>query len=130
MSSDKTIRMEAVAAVERYYAALNAHDEEGVRDAFHYPHIRIGSTGKVTTYATREDYRFAYFYDRTSRDGWHHSVRDRAEVVFATPDKAHVAIDFTRYREDGSVIGHYFSLYVITRHGGRWAIQAGSGNGS
>jgi len=101
-----------------------------VRDAFHYPHVRIGGTGKVTLYPTREDYRFAHFHDRTSRDGWHHSAWDRAEVVFATPDKAHIAIDFTRYRADGSAIGHYFSLYVVTRHDGKWAIQAGSGNGS
>lgn len=130
MTIDGSIRTEAVAAVDRYYAALNAHDEEGVRDAFHYPHVRIGATGKVTIYPTREDYRFAFFYDRTSKDGWHHSAWDAAEVVFATPDKAHIAIDFTRYRQDGSVIGRYFSLYVITRRDGKWAIQAGSGNGS
>ena len=130
MAIDETIRAEAVAAVDRYYAALNAHDEAGVRNSFHYPHVRIGTGGAVTIYPTRDDYRFAFFLDRTSKDGWHHSAWDKAEVVFATADKAHIAIDFTRYREDGSVIGHYFSLYVVTRRDGRWAIQAGSGNGS
>lgn len=130
MAIDAAIEAAAVAAVDRYYAALNAHDEEGVRDAFHYPHVRIGATGTVTIYPTRADYRFAFFYDRTIKDGWHHSARDKAEVVFATPDKAHIAIDFTRYRTDGSAIGRYFSLYVVTRREGRWAIQAGSGNGS
>ena len=44
--------------------------------------------------------------------------------------KVHVAVDFTRYREDGSAIGHYFSLYVVTRQDGHWGIQVGSGNGT
>jgi len=42
----------------------------------------------------------------------------------------HVAVDFTRYREDGSAIGRYFSLYVVTCQDGHWGIQVGSGNGT
>ena len=36
----------------------------------------------------------------------------------------------TRYREDGSVIGRYFSLYVVTCQDSHWGIQVGSGNGT
>jgi hypothetical protein len=31
-------------------------------------------------------------------------------------------VQFTRYRADNSAIGSYRSLYVVTRHEGKWAI--------
>ena len=33
---------------------------------------------------------------------------------------------FTRWREDGSAIGSYTSIYVVTCVEGRWSIQARS----
>jgi hypothetical protein len=129
--AQKDVEREALGAVDRYLAALNAHDADGIRDAFNFPHIRIGATGSFTRFEKPEDYDFGgYFLTRTSKDGWHHTVWDKTEVVFATADKAHVAVDFTRYREDGSVIGRYFSLYIVTCRDGHWGIQVGSGNGS
>jgi len=124
------VEQEARAAVERYIAAINAHDTAAIRDAFNFPHARIGATGKLSRFERPEDYDFSHFYGRTSRDGWHHTQLDRTEVVLTTESKAHVAVDFTRYRADGSVIGHYFSLYVVTCQNGHWGIQFGSGNGS
>lgn len=129
MSKERAAQ-EALATVERYLAALNARDTAGIRDAFNFPHIRIGADGSLTRFERPEDYDFSYFIRRTGPDGWHRTVWDRTEVVFATPSKAHVAVDFTRYREDGSVIGRYFSLYVVTCRNGHWGIQFGSGSGS
>lgn len=130
MPVDPDIEREAVATVDQYYAALNAGDEEGIRDAFHYPHIRIGAAGNLTTYATREDFQFSQLLKSALADGWHHSAWDKTEVVFTTVAKAHIQVNFTRYREDDSIIGHYFSLYVITFRDGRWGIHAGSGDGT
>ncbi|MCA6121476.1 hypothetical protein J6500_06090 [Bradyrhizobium sp. WSM 1704] len=39
---------------------------------------------------------------------------------------AHYAIRYARYREDGSVIGVYDSLYVLSLSGGAWKIQSHS----
>lgn len=121
---------EALAVVDRYLAALNARDTEAIRAAFNFPHLRIGRNGNLSRYETPADYDFSHFYGPTSRDGWHHTAWDKTEVVFATEGKAHVAVDFTRYREDGSVIGRYFSLYIVTCRDGHWGIQVGSGNGT
>ena len=121
---------EALAAVVRYIAAINAHDTAAIRDTFNFPHARIGAMGKLSRFEQPEDYDFSHFYGRTSRDSWHHTQLDKTEIVLATDGKAHVAVDFTRYRADGSVIGHYFSLYVVTCQNGHWGIQFGSGNGS
>ena len=35
----------------------------------------------------------------------------------------HFDVRFTRYRADGSVLGVYRSLWVVSRIGGRWAAQ-------
>ena len=121
---------DALAVVERYIAALNARDTGAIRNEFNFPHLRIGAKGNVVRYEKHEDYRFDNFLSGVSADGWHHTGIDKSELVFATERKAHVALHFTRYREDDSVIGRYFSLYVVTRQDGHWGIQIGSGNGT
>jgi hypothetical protein len=124
------VAQQALATVDRYLAALNARDTTAIRDAFNFPHMRIGATGTLSRFEKPADYDFSHFYDKTSKDGWHHTEWDKTEVVYETAGKAHVAVDFTRYREDGSVIGRYFSLYIVTCQDGHWGIQVGSGNGS
>lgn len=121
---------EALAVVDRYLAGLNARDTEAIRAAFNFPHLRIGVKGNLARFENPSDYDFSHFYRATSPDGWHHTRWDKTEVVFATEGKAHVAVNFTRCREDDSVIGHYFSLYIVTCQDGHWGIQVGSGNGT
>lgn len=128
--SDTDASTQALAAVDRYLAALNARDTDAIRAAFNFPHLRIGAQGNLVHYETPADYEFGHFFRATSRDGWHHTKWDKTTAVFATVGKVHVAVDFTRYREDGSVIGHYFSLYIVTCQAGHWGIQIGSGNGT
>lgn len=128
--SNAHVEQEALAVVDRYLAALNKRETAAIRDAFNFPHMRIGATGNLSRFETPEDYDFSHFFNKTGKDGWHHTVWDKTEVVYATEGKAHVAVDFTRYREDDSVIGRYFSLYIVTNQNGHWGIQAGSGNGS
>lgn len=129
MSADHATKA-SLAVVERYIAALNARDTAAIRDAFNFPHWRIGAKGNLARYETPADYGFENFFRAVEKDGWHHTGIDSSQAVFATEGKAHVALDFTRYRADGSVIGRYFSLYVVTCQDGHWGIQLGSGNGS
>lgn len=127
--SEARVREQALAVVDRYLVALNARDTPAIRETFNFPHLRVGASGALSRFERPQDYDFDHFFRRASRDGWHHSVWDRTEVVFATAGKAHVAVDFTRLRADGSTIGRYFSLYVVTCQDGHWGIQVGSGNG-
>ena len=124
------VEREALAVVDRYLAALNARDSEAIRDAFNFPHTRVGASGTLAYYERPEDYRFENFFAHTGPDGWDHTAWDQTAVVYATEAKAHVAVDFSRYRADGSRIGRYFSLYIVTSRDGHWGIQIGSGNGS
>ena len=58
--------------------------------------------------------------------GWEHTALDWAEVIQADEDKAHVALQFSRYRSDGSHIVTFESLYVLVRRDGQWRIQGRS----
>jgi len=130
MQIDETIAQAAFDVVERYFAALNAGDADGVTEAFNFPHFRIGATGNVTYYPDASANHLENFRNRTRADGWHRSVIDDMAAVFTLPAKAHVTVSFRRLRADGSLIGAYHSLYIITKIDGHWGLQGGSGNGS
>jgi hypothetical protein len=79
------------------------------------------SQGRLQTWEGPGTY-LADFRARTTAD-WHHSSLDKHDVIAAGPDKVHLDVVFTRYREDNSVIGVYRSLWVISCLNGRWAAQ-------
>ncbi len=126
---NEAVAQAAREVVERYFETLNRCDAQAVHACFNFPHIRIGARGNVSYYADISANPFGAFLARVDEDDWDHSVLDRLEVVFTAPHKAHVAIDFRRLRADGSEIGAYHSLYVVTSIDGHWGIQAGSGTG-
>jgi hypothetical protein len=57
---------------------------------------------------------------------WDHSAWARREVVHSGPDKVHIDTRFVRYRKDGSEIGGFDSLYVVTCENGHWGVKARS----
>ena len=115
-----------MAVLDDFMQALNASDEAGVNRSFNFPHVRFTGGGDVKIFAEPGDYGLSYFRERTEADGWQRSDWDRREVVHAGPDKVHFDTQFSRYRADGTVIGSYTSLYVVTRLDGKWGIQARS----
>jgi hypothetical protein len=110
--------------LDRFMAALNRRDETALNDTLHVPHVRLAS-GAVRTWETPGTYRFADFLGRAG-DGWHESRWDERSVIHAGVDKVHFAVVFSRWRADGSLMGRYQSIYVVTRVGGKWGIQARS----
>ena len=130
MEIDQEIEKTAFDVGRRYIAAINAGDEEGVRDAFNFPHFGIGLGGRVIHYPDASTNPLANFREKTLTDGWHHSEVDKLEALATFPGKAHIGVHFRRLREDGSEIGAYYSLYIITEVDGHWGIQGGSGTGT
>ena len=113
---------EARAAMDGFMAAFNARDAEAIRTRwFHFPHVRFHS-GTVTVMATAADYH-NLVWDKAA---WARSAWDYVEVIDAGPGKVHFRVQFTRYRADGSVVGEYRSLYIVTLKNARWAIQGRS----
>src|SRR5262249_59181248 len=59
----------------------------------------------------------------TAGSDWHHRAWDRRRIIHASNDKVHVDTMFTRYRADGTKIGSYESLYILTKENGRWGVK-------
>lgn len=127
MSDDHAAAVaEAHAALDGFMDAFNREDAEAIRTRwFHFPHVRFHS-GKVTIMATPADYHSLVWARRGQSSDWGRSAWDYREVIDAGPDKVHFRVQFTRYRPDGSAIGSYRSLYILTLQDGRWAITARS----
>ena len=117
---------EARAVMDGFMVAFNAQDAEALRTIwFHFPHVRLHS-GQVTVMATPADFRSAVWGRTGQAEGWARTAWDYVEPVDSGPDKVHFRVQFTRYRADGSAIGSYRSLYIVTKLDGRWGIQARS----
>jgi hypothetical protein len=106
----------AMAVLNRFLAALNAGNQAGLLATMHFPHYRLAGVTMRVWEQPDESY-LAGFYARAG-EGWHHTEWDFRRVIVAGPEKVHLDVQFTRYRADGSVIGSYRSLYIVTRRGG------------
>ena len=116
----------ARAAMHGFMAAFNRRDAEAIRSRwFHFPHVRLHS-GKVTLMSRPEDFANRVWEGKGQSAGWGYSAWDYIELVDIGPGKVHFRVQFTRYRDDASVIGSYRSLYVVTLQDDRWAIQCRS----
>lgn len=112
-------------ALDDFMTAFNARDTAGVNEAFNFPHVRLAS-GTVTVFEKRGDFTFDAFDARAETQGWHHTEWDYRNAIQAGPEKVHFDVQFTRYRADGSAIGSYKSLWIVTKLDGHWGVQARS----
>lgn len=129
MHEDPAIETEAerlaLEVVSAYMEAFNARDLAGTDAALHFPHVRLAS-GEVRVMERAGTLPPDFFERFAARSGWHHSQWDYRRVIQSSDDKVHVAVCFTRHRADGSVIGRYESIWIVTKKDGRWGIQARS----
>ena len=115
----------ARSVLDAFMTAFSARDVEGFEATFHFPHVRLAS-GTVTVLdsaGTRPDL-FERF--QQANPEWHHSEWISREVISNSPEKVHFNTVFARYREDGSEIARYGSIYIVERIDGRWGIRARS----
>jgi hypothetical protein len=110
----------AMDVMAMHLEALNAVNETALTGTLHFPHYRL-SDSTIKTWEGPNDY-WADFLARAG-DGWHHTVWDSLDVISAEPEKVHLNVRFTRYREDNSVLNQYGSIWVITKIKGVWAAQ-------
>ncbi|MGA0608572.1 hypothetical protein ACO2Q0_21495 [Phenylobacterium sp. VNQ135] len=117
---------EIAAAQERldaFMAAFNARDVKAFEATFNFPHVRFASN-KVTV--INPGFHTPAMFGEGALSEWHHSAWQRRQVIHAGPDKVHIDTRFARFRADGSLIGAFDSIYIVTRVDGRWGIQGRS----
>ena len=109
-----------------FLEAFNDRDEAAWADTLVFPHVRIAS-GNVLVYPDRGAFLEAMDLSRFAEDtGWDYSTWDDLQVVQVSPQKVHIAVNFTRYDEQGSEMASYQSFYVVERADGRWGVRARS----
>jgi hypothetical protein len=125
--SSEPAHADSIAAAQKvlddFMAAFNARDIGAWNKTFNFPSVRLASN-KLTIIDA--DYHKPEMFDRGALKNWHHSAWERREVIHAGEDKVHIDTRFARYRADGSVIGHFDSIYVVTNENGHWGIKARS----
>lgn len=114
----------AIKALDDYMAALNRGDESGVNAACNFPHVRLAG-GKVVVWPNRGDYKLQDFVARAG-DGWGHSKWDERSAIHVGDKKVHLKVKFSRWKKDGSLIGRFETIYIVTLENGHWGIQARS----
>jgi hypothetical protein len=114
--------------LDAFMAALNAYDAAAMDRCMHFPHPRIAE-GKLVVYEKAGTNPMDLFDRLRKSDNWSRSQWEKRELVQFSDSKAHVALSYTRFRADGSVIGVYESLYILTKVDGRWGIQMRSSFG-
>ncbi len=117
----------ALGITDSFMHTFNDGDAEGHARTLAYPHVRLAS-GAVRIWQSLEEAipAMEMAFAALRRIAWDHSVWNHRRIVHAQPDKVHLDVQFTRYRNDGSVIGVYPAIYVVVRRGGAWLIQARS----
>ena len=113
----------AMACLDAFIAAFNARDLPAWEKTFNFPSVRLASNKMVII---EPGYHKPGMFDQGPLSDWDHSAWDRREVIHAGADKVHIDTRFTRYRADGSVIGGFDSIYVVTCEDGHWGIKARS----
>lgn len=118
---------EAIAAaqgvLDAFMAAFNARDVEAFEATFNFPSVRLASN---TLTLIEKGFHKPDMFTTGALAEWDRSAWERRAVIHAGPEKVHIDTRFARYRKDGSLIGAFDSIYVITREDGHWGIKARS----
>jgi hypothetical protein len=111
-----------MAVLDEFMRSFNALDIDAHKMTYHFPHYRLAS-GRMNVLEKASDLNQQDLKNFLKGIGWHHSEWGNREIAMQSADKVHVDTSFTRYREDGSVIGTYSSLYILTRENDHWGIK-------
>ena len=119
---DAATKQQIMKVLDDYMNTFNAHDLKGWEATYQFPHYRLasGTMSVLETAGTRDS---TVAFTALAKAGWHHSKWDHRNIVQVSADKVHVDTRFSRYRADGSKIGEYESLYILTKENGRWGVK-------
>lgn len=112
----------ALSCIEAFTACFNARDLDGMDARLHFPHL-ILSAEKFILWQKPGQLPDGFFDDLAATTGWHHTTYHEKRAVLVSPNKVHMFVDYSRDREDGSIISRHENLWIITFDDGRWGIK-------
>jgi hypothetical protein len=113
----------AMKCLDDFMTAFNSRDTVAFEKTFNFPSVRLASN---TLTIIEPGFHKPEMLSRGALKEWHHSAWERRNVIHAGADKVHIDTRFTRYRADGSIIGSFDSIYVVTCESGHWGVKCRS----
>jgi len=114
----------AVKAAIGYMDAFNKADVRKTSTFINYPHARVGAQGRLVVGESASTMMPEEFFDTFRKNyGWNHSCWDSREVIQSIENKVHLKVMFSRYRADGSKIGTFPSIWIMTNQDNHWGIK-------
>ena len=120
-SADPAVEVAVMQVLKDWMDAFNRLDLVAWERTFQFPHCRLAS-GRMTVLDRPGQQTIADLRSALGPE-WDHSAWGRLRIIHSSPDKVHVDTLFIRYRKDGSTIGSFESLYVVTNEQGRWGVK-------
>ena len=115
---------EGVKAAIGYMNAFNERNPDGCNAHINFPHARVGAEANLVVNEKPEVMTPQNFFENFSRRfEWNHSCWDYRKVIQSKENKVHLQVQFSRYRADGSKIGTYPSLWIMTKQDNHWGIK-------
>jgi hypothetical protein len=114
----------AVKAAIGYMGAFNESDANKSDSFINFPHALVGANGvlvmreKAGTLSSPKS-----FTDFRQRYGWNHTCWDSRMVVQSNVNKVHLVVTYSRYRADGSKIGTFPSIWIMTQQDNHWGFK-------
>ncbi|WP_205119499.1 hypothetical protein [Paramagnetospirillum kuznetsovii] len=116
---------EGCAVLDRFIETFNARDPKAWAETLNFPHVRLAG-GEVQVWATPEDYAKSNDVAQFAKTGWRYTKWDWRHLAQSGDDKLHFVLQFTRYGDNDRKIASFESLYILTKQGGHWGVQARS----
>jgi len=123
-----TLEQIGLDSVDNFINSWNSRDSALWANSLNYPHVRPSPFGEVLVAKDAEEYASRVDFDQVVATGWDHSEWDYKHVLHTSPDKIHIAGQWSRYNKDGEVIHTNPVVYIVTRVDDHWGIQSRFGS--
>jgi hypothetical protein len=110
--------------LDDYMITFNSQDPMAWQTTYHFPHYRL-ACGKMSV-MERPGTADPATFTTLKQSGWDHSAWDHRSMMQTSEGKVHVDTQVSRYKADGTKIGTYESLYIVTKEDGRWGVKVRS----
>ena len=123
-----TLEQVGLKAVDNFINSWNSRDPELWAKSLNYPHVRPSPFGEILVAGDADEYVSRVDFDQVVATGWDHSEWDYKKVIHTSPDKIHVAGQWSRYNKEGKVIHTNPVIYIVTCVDDHWGIQSRFGS--
>lgn len=119
---DPKVKDEVLKVLDSYMNTFNDKDLKAWESTYQFPHFRLAS-GKMHELEKPGLRDSLSVFGALQKAGWHHSKWEHRNIVHASDNKVHVDTQFSRFKADGTKLGVYESLYILTKENGRWGVK-------